>query len=124
MRDLGNKNIMARNLRRLMREKNVSAKELSKTLDFPYTTLLSWLKADNYPRIDKIEAMANYFGVLKSELIEEKLTEEKEKDNDILADIIVRMRTDDEFCSLVKSIYKLDAASIKRYQAVLNALSE
>lgn len=124
MRDLGNKNIMARNLRRLMREKNVSAKELSKTLDFPYTTLLSWLKADNYPRIDKIEAMANYFGVLKSELIEENLTEEKEKDNDILADIIVRMRTDDEFCSLVKSIYKLDAASIKRYQAVLNALSE
>ena len=124
MRDLGNKNIMARNLRRLMREKNVSAKELSKTLDFPYTTLLSWLKADNYPRIDKIEAMANYFGVLKSDLIEEKLTEEKEKDNDIMADIIVRMRTDEDFFKLVNSIYVLDSADIKRYQAVLNALSE
>ena len=107
-----------------MAEKNVTAKEMSQALDFPYTTLLSWLKADNYPRIDKIEAMASYFGVLKSDLIEEKLTEEKEKDNDILADIIVRMRTDEEFVSLVKSIYLLDAASIKRYQAVLNALSE
>ena len=107
-----------------MEEKNVTAKEMSKALNIPYTTLLSWLKADNYPRIDKIEAMAFYFGVLKSELIEEKMTEEKEKDNDILADIIVRMRTDEEFSSLVKSIYLLDASSIKRYQAVLNALSE
>ena len=72
MQDLGNKKIMSRNLKRLMSGKGVTAKELSKTLDFPYTTLLSWLKAENYPRIDKIEAMANYFGVLKSDLIEEK----------------------------------------------------
>ena len=124
MKDLGNKAIMSRNLKRLMEENSVSAKELSKKLNFPYTTLLSWLKAENYPRIDKIEAMADYFGVLKSDLIEEKMTEEKEKDNDILADIIVRMRMDEEFCSLVKSLYKMDAANIKRYQAVLNALSE
>ena len=79
MKDLGNKRIMSTNLKRLMAEKNVSAKELSRRLDFPYTTLLSWLKADNYPRIDKIEAMADYFGVLKSDLIEEKLPEEKEE---------------------------------------------
>lgn len=77
MKDLGNKKIMAKNLKRLMKERNVSAKELSRTLDFPYTTLLSWLKADNYPRIDKIEAMADFFGVLKSDLIEEQQTEEK-----------------------------------------------
>ena len=69
MRDLGNKVIMARNIKRLMSEKNVSAKEMSKTLHFPYTTLLSWMKAENYPRIDKIEAMADYFGALKSQMI-------------------------------------------------------
>ena len=86
MRDLGNKNVMSKNLKRLMAEKNVSAKELSKRLDFPYTTVLSWLKAENYPRIDKIEAMANYFGVMKSELIEEKLTEEKPANDDGLTE--------------------------------------
>lgn len=79
MKDLGNKTVMARNIKRLMDEKNVTPKEMSKTLNFPYTTVLSWLKAENYPRIDKIESMAEYFGVLKSELIEEKLLEEKEK---------------------------------------------
>jgi len=75
MRGLGNKSIMAKNLRRLMQERNVSAKEMSKALNFPYTTLLSWLNAENYPRIDKIEIMANYFGVQKSVLIEEEKQE-------------------------------------------------
>lgn len=121
MKDLGNKSIMAKNLRRLMSEKNVSAKEMSKALHFPYTTLLSWLNAEYYPRIDKIESMADYFGVQKSDLIEEKLTEEKEKDNDILADIIVRMRMDNDFRMLVESLYHLDAAKISGAKEILNA---
>lgn len=86
MRDLGNKQVMSRNLKRLMAERKVSAKELSKRLDFPYTTVLSWLKADNYPRIDKIEAMADYFGILKSDLIEEKKDEEKPINDDGLTE--------------------------------------
>ena len=86
MRDLGNKQVMSRNLKRLMAERKVSAKELSKRLDFPYTTVLSWLKADNYPRIDKIEAMADYFGILKSDLIEEKQNEEKPINDDGLTE--------------------------------------
>jgi transcriptional regulator with XRE-family HTH domain len=80
MTDLGNKEVMAKNLKRLMAEKNVTAKELSKTLNFPYTTVLSWLKGDNYPRIDKIEIMSDYFGVLKSDLIEAKKENPAEND--------------------------------------------
>jgi len=124
MRDLGNKRIMSKNIKRLMDEKDVSPKEMSRALKIPYTTILSWLKEDNYPRIDKIEAMAAYFGVLKSELIEEKMSAEKEKDNEILADIIVRMRTDAEFCALVVSLYKLDPGKIKGVNDLLNAFVE
>lgn len=119
-----NKKIMARNIKRYMEQKGVTNQQLCEDLGFKYTTFLDWIKAVTYPRIGKIEAMADYFGILKSDLIEEKLTEEKEKDNDIMADIIVRMRTDEEFFKLVNSIYVLDSADIKRYQAVLNALSE
>ncbi len=72
MRDAGNKEVMAKNLRHYMAENNVTARELSRTLKFPYTTVVSWINADNYPRIDKIEAMADYFGIQKSDLIEDK----------------------------------------------------
>lgn len=77
MLGLGNKAIISRNLRRLMSDKDVTPKEVSKALRIPYTTVLSWVNAENYPRIDKIEMLAKYFGVMKSDLIEEKLTEEK-----------------------------------------------
>lgn len=36
------------------------------------STFNDWFKGKKYPRIDKIELMANYFGILKSDLIEEK----------------------------------------------------
>ncbi len=80
MRGLGNKSILAKNLRRLMQEKDVSAKEMSKKLEYPYTTILSWMNAENYPRIDKIEIMAKYFGVQKSDLIEEEKQEEEKQE--------------------------------------------
>ena len=34
------------------------------------STFNEWMKAKKYPRIDKIEMLANYFGILKSDLIE------------------------------------------------------
>ena len=72
MKSIGNKPVMAANIKYYMREKGVNAKELSKALDVPYTTVLSWTKAEYYPRIDKIEKMSDYFGILKSDLIEDK----------------------------------------------------
>lgn len=67
---LGNKKIFAENLKRFMEKNNVSRSDLGRALDIPYTTLSSWLKAESYPRIDKIEMMARFFHVNKSDLIE------------------------------------------------------
>lgn len=122
MRDLGNKAAMAQNLRRLMNERNISAKEFSKVMGYPYTTLLSWLKADNYPRIDRIEEMAKYFGVKKSDLIEQRITEEMKKDHGTITDTVVRMRTDAEFFDIVERLLKMDPAELGGVRQMLNAL--
>lgn len=119
-----NKKIMARNIKRYMEQKGVTNQQLCEDLGFKYTTFLDWIKAVTYPRIGKIEAMADYFGILKSDLIEEKMTEEKEKDNEILAEIIVRMRMDDEFRSLVESLYLLDADKIQGVKQLLQAFAK
>lgn len=71
---LGSKEIMAKNISRLMKEKGVDRTQLSKDLKIKYTTLSDWINAKTYPRIDKIELMANYFDVSKSELVEDKST--------------------------------------------------
>ena len=56
---LGNKKIMASNIRRNLDKLGLNTKEFSNKLNFKYTTVLDWVNAKTYPRIDKIEKMAN-----------------------------------------------------------------
>lgn len=70
--NLGNKETMAKNLRYYMELNNVSSVEMCRVLDVPQSTFSYWLNAKTYPRIDKIEKMAKFFKVEKSDLIEER----------------------------------------------------
>ena len=71
MSSLGNKDIMAKNIKRLMELNGKDRNDVCKDLGFKYTTFADWVNAKTYPRIDKIEMMANYFGVSKADLVEE-----------------------------------------------------
>lgn len=72
MTALGNKHIMADNIAYYMSVKGVDRNQLCDDLNFKYSTVSEWLAAKKYPRIDKIEIMAEYFGITKSDLIEER----------------------------------------------------
>ena len=69
---LGNKEVMSNNLKYYMNKKGVDRNQLCSDLDLKYMTVSDWINAKTYPRIDKIESLANYFGINKSDLIEEK----------------------------------------------------
>lgn len=71
---LGNKEVMSKNLKFYMNKKGVDRNQLCADLDLKYMTVSDWINAKTYPRIDKIELLANYFGINKSDLIEEKST--------------------------------------------------
>lgn len=75
MRTDENKQVMAQNIRRYMDAKGITNQQLCADLGFKYTTFMDWIKAVTYPRIGKVEAMANYFGCEKSDLIEDKTIE-------------------------------------------------
>lgn len=76
MTSLGNKEIFSRNLKRLMNENNIDRNTLCENLNFRYSTVSEWISAKKYPRIDKIEMLANYFNVKKSDLIEDRIPAE------------------------------------------------
>lgn len=71
MSALGNKKIMAKNILYYMEKHQKSRNEMCEALGVKYTTFTDWVKGNSYPRIDKIELMANYFGISKSDLVEE-----------------------------------------------------
>lgn len=72
MSTLGNKQVLAKNLNYYMEKNNIDRYKLCEDLNFKYSTVSEWLSAKKYPRIDRIEKLANYFGVAKSDIIEEK----------------------------------------------------
>lgn len=72
MSDLGNKEIFSKNLKYYMEKYNKTRNDIAKITNVPYSTVSSWCNAMFYPRIDKIELLANYFNILKSDLVEDK----------------------------------------------------
>jgi transcriptional regulator with XRE-family HTH domain len=122
MTNIGNKEILAKNLAYYVTRCGKTQRELAEIVGVAPTTFNDWMKAKKYPRIDRIEMLANYFGIQKSDLIEEPVTEKKEKDNDILSDIIVRMRVDDTFFAAVQLLYSFDSEQIKSVQETLKTL--
>lgn len=72
MSNLGNKKIMAKNIRYYMAKNSLSQTDICNTLGIKMPTFSDWVNAKTYPRIDKIELMANYFGISKSDLVEDK----------------------------------------------------
>lgn len=119
---MDNKNTFAKNLKYQMDLHGKSRQDISVALGISYFTITSWVKGTKYPRMDKVEMLANYFGILKSDLIEEKTEEHKEmqKNNDIIADVVLRMQTDEKFRSAVISLYKLDDKKLSSILAILN----
>jgi len=69
---MNDKEIFSRNLQHYMELNNKSRNDICQALGFNYYTFTDWVNAKKYPRIDKVQKLADYFGVLKSDLIEDK----------------------------------------------------
>jgi transcriptional regulator with XRE-family HTH domain len=72
MSNIGNKETFAKNLSYYLNKCGRDQKEVAEVVGVAPSTFNEWVKAKKYPRIDKIEILANYFGILKSDLIEDK----------------------------------------------------
>lgn len=68
---LGNREIMAKNIKKYLLLRQKTQKDVCRDLKIKETTFSDWMNAKTYPRIDKIEKLANYFGIEKSDLVED-----------------------------------------------------
>ena len=71
MSNLGNKEIMAKNIQYYMDKYGKTRQDMCEALGVKYTTFTDWVTGNAYPRIDKIELMASYFGISKADLVED-----------------------------------------------------
>lgn len=67
---LGNKKIMGDNIQYYMDLNGIERTDFAKAINVPYSSVTDWINGNSYPRIDKIQRMADYFGIEKADLVE------------------------------------------------------
>ena len=67
---LGNQEIFSRNLKRYLENSGKTQKEVAAAVNVGTGTFCDWIKGRAYPRMDKVQALADYFGIQKSDLVE------------------------------------------------------
>ena len=72
MSDELQKQIFAKNLKRLMDISGKNQMDLMNDLNLSSSTVSSWCTGQKFPRMGKIQMLADYFNVMKSDLIEDK----------------------------------------------------
>lgn len=120
-----NKEIFANNLSFYMEQKGVDRNTLCADLDLKYTTVRDWLKGITYPRIGKIELLANYFNINKSDLIENKNSTAQPSDSllEEITNTARKLNTDNKKIVLRMSEDLLNEQE-KRRKAKINEVSE
>ena len=101
---MDNKNIFAKNLNYYMAINGKNRRELCSALGFSYSTVSEWINGKKYPRMDKVEELARYFGINKSDHI----------------DILVRLQTDSTFHSYVEHLMDLEPEKIQVLDEMLS----
>lgn len=66
------KDIFAKNLRYYLNLSGKTQKELAQIIGVSAPTMHEWCSGKKTPRMDKVQRLANYFGILNSDLIEDK----------------------------------------------------
>lgn len=115
---LGNKEILAKNLKKYISKSGKDRNTIAVDLGLSYSTLTDWVNGKKYPRINSIEKLANYFGISKSDLIED--FGEIKKDNDRLTTIIVKLRMNKELLNVVEKLLSLDKAKLESLSRLLD----
>lgn len=64
--------ILAQNIKKLLHRNGKSQADMARDLKLAETTVSSWINSERYPRLDKIQMMADYFNVRRSQLTEDQ----------------------------------------------------
>lgn len=121
-----NKNIFANNLKRYISDSGKTRSEICNALDIKYSTFSEWVNGNKYPRMDKVEILADYFGVNKSDLIEEPrpISQEEQEKSHLISKVASRMITDKDFYEVVEDINSLDQQKLNGVKTLIAAFKQ
>ena len=94
MDDKKQKEVFRRNLLRYLG--NTPQAEVAKAINVSPQTFNTWCQGKALPRMGKVQSLADYFGIYKSDLIEEKSLEDAISDEQSIIDKLSRLSDDEK----------------------------
>lgn len=109
-------------IKKLRERNNLTQEQLAKRLNTTKQTISKYEKGivTNIPS-DRLETMAEILHTTPEYILG---WEEIQKNNDTITDAVVRMRTNEEFLSLVEKLIHLDDEQLKGVNQMLNAFKK
>ena len=108
--------VFARNLKRQLEIHGKQPVDLVNDLHIPFSTVSNWINAAKFPRMGKIELLAQYFGIKKSDLTEEADEESQQQNyytDPATADLAQHMATSPELKALFDVQRDMDPEDLK-----------
>jgi transcriptional regulator with XRE-family HTH domain len=125
----GRREVFRRNLQQLMDKAGITRKRASEAIGVSYSTFNGWYYGNAYPRLERLEEIAEYFGVDVTELVGEQnsILPEKEPtqvNKNEVVDIILRLHTDEQFLNLVERVSTLNHEKLTALKQFLTAFED
>ena len=118
---MNNKDIFSYNLRYYMDLNGKSRKDVADAIGVSYFTFTDWYKGKTYPRMDKVELLAKYFGIKISDLVEKKTIEKNPVE---MAEKHAEMLKDEDLLEVYEYFKSLDAKKRKIVKDLMRSLAD
>lgn len=113
MNDEEQKRIFSRNLRRYVDSSGKQQKDICKQLGINPTTFNMWIKGNTIPNVSKIQMLADYFHIGKSDLVDDK-SDAPEYDPRIMELIDIFSKVDDASKDVIMATARAIYSNMKK----------
>lgn len=129
MTDAEQKKIFSDNLNRIVNASGHTRKELAEILGFNYKTFNGWCNGISLPTMGKVQKIADYFHIQKSDLIDPQQSENTDREDDTMwyldretAELAQELKDNPELRVLLDAARNVKAEDLRVVQATIEAL--
>jgi transcriptional regulator with XRE-family HTH domain len=120
--NLFNNKVFVTNLKHYIQEKGVTQKGVAEAIGVSQGAFCDWMKLRAYPRMDKLQKLAEYFGIEKSDLVEDRSVKSKYYLNKEIKGIEKKLGESPEAVELFLAIEKLSDEDKAIVKALVDSL--
>jgi transcriptional regulator with XRE-family HTH domain len=122
--NLGNKTVFSENIKYYLSKTGEMQRDIAKAAGVSEATVCDWIKRRTYPRMDKIQLLAEHWEIQISDLVEERSIENQyylQKESKVIATVLAQ---NPDTLVMFQNFQKLSPENREIVKAMINSLAK